>query len=37
MSDVRQERIEPLRQQIQAGTYKVPATDIADAILKDEQ
>ncbi len=37
LSDLRQERIEPLRQQIASGTYSVPASDIADAILKDEQ
>ncbi len=36
-ADLRQERIEPHRQQIASGTYSVPASDIADAILKDEQ
>lgn len=34
LPDVRTERIEGLRERIEAGTYHPPATEIADAILK---
>ncbi len=37
LGEIRQDRVEPLRQQIQAGVYKVPATEIAEAILLDEK
>ena len=36
LPDVRQERIEALRERIQTGDYQPDAGDIADAILKDE-
>lgn len=36
MPDVRQEKVEALRQKIEAGEYKPSADAIADAILKDE-
>lgn len=35
--DVRQEKVEALRERIQSGSYKPSASDIADAILKDEE
>ena len=35
--DVRQERVEALRQKIESGEYKPSAESIADAILKDEE
>lgn len=31
--DIRQDRVEQLRREIAAGTYNVPSSDIADAIL----
>lgn len=37
LPDVRQEKVEALRQKIEAGEYKPSADAIADAILKDEQ
>lgn len=36
LPDVRQERIDQLRGQIQSGQYNPSSEDIADAILKDE-
>lgn len=36
LPDVRKERIEGLRERIEAGTYHLPATEIADAILSSE-
>jgi negative regulator of flagellin synthesis FlgM len=37
LPDVRQEKVEALREQIQSGSYKPSASDIADAVLKDEE
>ncbi len=37
LPEIRQERVESLRQLVQSGTYNPPASDIADAILKDEK
>jgi negative regulator of flagellin synthesis FlgM len=37
LPDVRQEKIEALRREIQAGTYHVPAEKIAEKILKENQ
>ena len=34
--EIRQERVEALRRQIETGEYNPPATEIADAILKNE-
>lgn len=34
---VRQDRVEALREQIQAGTYNPSSKDIADAILREER
>jgi len=31
--DIRQDRVEQLRREIAAGTYNVPSSDIADAII----
>ena len=31
--DIRQDRVELLRREIAAGTYNVPSSDIADAII----
>ena len=31
--DIRQDRVEQLRREIAAGTYNVPGSDIADAII----
>ncbi len=36
MPDLREEKISRLREQISAGTYQPSSTEIADAILKDE-
>ena len=37
LPEARQERVNEIRQQIQAGTYRQPAAEeIADAILRDE-
>ncbi|MGH9901156.1 MAG: flagellar biosynthesis anti-sigma factor FlgM [Pyrinomonadaceae bacterium] len=36
MSDVRQERIDALREVVESGSYRPEAGDIADAILKEE-
>ena len=36
LPDVRQERVEPLRDLVQSGSYHPSAHEIADAILKDE-
>ena len=36
LPDIRQERIEQLRTRVQSGDYHPAATDIADAMLKDE-
>jgi negative regulator of flagellin synthesis FlgM len=36
LPDVRQDRVEALRERIQSGSYNPSATDIADAILRDE-
>jgi negative regulator of flagellin synthesis FlgM len=35
--DVRQDRVEELKQKIEAGEYAPASKDIADAILKDEK
>jgi negative regulator of flagellin synthesis FlgM len=35
--DVRQDRVEKLKQKIEAGEYSPSGEDIADAILKDEK
>lgn|GEM_PF-1353318 len=35
LPEVRQERVEQLRNSVQAGNYHPSASDIADAILKD--
>jgi negative regulator of flagellin synthesis FlgM len=37
LPDVRQEKVEALRERIQSGSYKPSASDIANAILKDEE
>lgn len=37
MPDVRQERIDALREQVAAGTYRPTGDSIADAILKDDR
>ena len=37
LPDVRQEKIEKLRAQVQSGNYRPAAADIADALLKDEK
>lgn len=37
LPDVRQEKVEALRQKIESGEYKPSAEQIADAILKDER
>jgi negative regulator of flagellin synthesis FlgM len=36
LPDVRQDRIDSLNSQIESGSYKPSATDIADAIIKDQ-
>jgi flagellar biosynthesis anti-sigma factor FlgM len=36
LPDVRQERVDQLRILVQKGDYNPPASDIADALLKDE-
>lgn len=36
LSDIRQERVEQLRQMVQSGQYFVSSQTIADAILRDE-
>lgn len=36
LSGIRASRVAQLREMIQAGEYKVSATDIADAIIRDE-
>lgn len=35
--EVRQDRVEALREQIQAGNYNPSSKDIADAILREER
>jgi negative regulator of flagellin synthesis FlgM len=37
LPDVRQDKVEAMRERIQSGTYKPSASDIAGAILKDER
>lgn len=37
LPDVRQERVNELKDRIAAGTYNPSSKDIADAILKDEK
>ena len=37
LDEVRQERVESLRQQVKAGEYHVSAEKIAEAILKEEE
>jgi negative regulator of flagellin synthesis FlgM len=37
LPDVRQEKVEALRERIQSGAYDPKASDIADAIIKDEK
>jgi flagellar biosynthesis anti-sigma factor FlgM len=37
LPDVRQDRVNEIKQKIAAGNYQPSAEDIADAILKDEQ
>jgi flagellar biosynthesis anti-sigma factor FlgM len=34
--DIRRERVEALRQQVEKGEYNPPAADIAAAIMRDE-
>lgn len=36
LGDVRQERVQPLRQAIQSDQYEVSSSSIADAIIRDE-
>jgi flagellar biosynthesis anti-sigma factor FlgM len=36
LGDVRQERVQSLRQVIQSDQYEVPSSSIADAIIRDE-
>jgi flagellar biosynthesis anti-sigma factor FlgM len=36
LPDVRQDRIDSMNSQIESGSYKPSATDIADAIIKDQ-
>jgi flagellar biosynthesis anti-sigma factor FlgM len=36
LPDVRQDRIDSLNSQIESGSYKPSATDIAEAIIKDQ-
>lgn len=36
LADVRQERVDSLRQAIQSDQYKVSSSSIADAIIRDE-
>lgn len=36
LPDVRQEKVEALRERVQSGSYDPSAKDIADAILKEE-
>lgn len=36
MGDVRQERVDPLREAIQSDQYEVSSSSIADAIIRDE-
>ena len=35
--DIRQTRVDRLRQEVKLGTYNVSASDIADAIIRDQQ
>ena len=37
LPDMRQEKVEAMRERIQSGSYNPSANDIADAILKDEK
>jgi negative regulator of flagellin synthesis FlgM len=37
LPDIRQERVDSLRQLIESGKYEVPSKTIAAAILRDEQ
>ena len=37
LPDVRQEKVDALRERIQSGSYHPKAGDIADAILKEEK
>lgn len=37
LPDIRQERVEALRQQVQSGKYEVSSKQIAEAILRDEK
>jgi flagellar biosynthesis anti-sigma factor FlgM len=36
LPDVRQDRVDSLNSQIESGSYKPSATNIADAIIKDQ-
>jgi negative regulator of flagellin synthesis FlgM len=36
LPEVRQDRIDSLKSQIESGSYKPSATDIAEAIIKDQ-
>lgn len=36
LPDVRQEKVDALRERIQSGNYNPKASDIADAIIKEE-
>jgi flagellar biosynthesis anti-sigma factor FlgM len=36
LGDVRQERVDSLRQAVQSGRYQVSSSNIADAIIRDE-
>lgn len=37
LPEVRQEKVEALRERIQSGSYNPPSRDIADAIFKEEK
>jgi negative regulator of flagellin synthesis FlgM len=37
LPEIRQEKVDRLREQIRAGAYRPTAQEIADAILRDEQ
>lgn len=37
LPEIREERVEQLRAQVQSGNYRPSAEDIADALLKDSQ
>ncbi|HYJ48216.1 MAG TPA: flagellar biosynthesis anti-sigma factor FlgM [Pyrinomonadaceae bacterium] len=37
LPDVRQEKVEALRERLQSGSYNPQASDIADAVIKEEK